>query len=145
MLRRKPRFAMIALLACPVLALSACTEQEAAEGDHYQPATLSAIPDSEVQRVMVTAEGARRLGLETAAVHATAGGAVLPYAALLYDAEGGAFTYTSPAPRTFVRRPVEIARIDGTRVLMSKGPAPGTKVVTTGAAEVLGAEFEVGH
>jgi hypothetical protein len=135
---------MIALLACP-LALSACTEQEAAEGDHYQPAKLSATRDKEVQRVTFTAEGTRRLGLETAAVRATAKGAVLPYAALLYDAEGGAFAYTSPAPRTFVRQTVQIARIDGTRVLMSKGPAPGTKVVTTGAAEVLGAEFEVGH
>jgi hypothetical protein len=145
MLRRKPRLAMIALLACPALALSACTEQEAVEADHYEPTKLSGTRDREVQRVTFTEEGASRLGLETAAVRATAKGAVLPYAALLYDAEGGAFTYTSPAPRTFVRRTVEIARIDGRRVLMSKGPAPGTKVVTTGAAEVLGAEFEVGH
>jgi uncharacterized iron-regulated membrane protein len=145
MLRCKPRFAIIALLACPALALSACTEQEAVEADHYEPTKLSGTRDREVQRVTFTVEGASRLGLETAAVRATAKGAVLPYAALLYDAEGGAFTYTSPAPRTFVRRTVEIARIDGRRVLMSKGPAPGTKVVTTGAAEVLGAEFEVGH
>jgi hypothetical protein len=145
MLGSKPRFALFAPLAVAALALSACTEQEAVEADHYEPTKLSATRDTEVQRVTLTAEGTRRLGLETSAVRATAKGAMLPYAALLYDAEGHAFTYTSPAPRTFVRRTVEVARIDGRRVLMSRGPAPGTKVVTTGAAEVLGAEFEVGH
>jgi hypothetical protein len=143
---RSSRLAAIAVTAaCPALVLSACTEQEAAEPSHYQPAKLSAIPDRDVQRVTLTAEGIRRLGLETAAVRATANGAVLPYAALLYNAEGETFTYTSPAPRTFVRQPIEISRIDGTRVVLRKGPAPGTKVVTTGASEVLGAEFEVGH
>jgi hypothetical protein len=144
--RTSRRLAVIAAIgACQALTLSACTEQEAAEADHYQPAKLSAIPNSDVQRVKFTAEGARRLGLETAAVRRSAKGAVLPYAALLFDAEGHAFTYTNPAPLTFVRRTVQLARIDGDRVLLRKGPAPGTKVVTTAAAEVLGAEFEVGH
>jgi hypothetical protein len=29
--------------------------------------------------------------------------------------------------------------------VLSKGPAPGTEVVTVGVAEVYGVEFEVGH
>jgi hypothetical protein len=131
--------------ACPALALSACTEQETAAQDHYQPTQLAALPDSDIHRVTFTAEGAGRLGLKTEAVRESAKGAVLPYAALIYDAEGATFTYTSPKPLTFLRQPVEVARIDGDRVLLRKGPEPGTKVVTTGAAEVLGAEFEVGH
>jgi hypothetical protein len=140
------RLLVIALVAaCPALTLSACTDQEAAESAHYEPARLSAIPDSDVQRVTLTAEGIERLGLQTATVRATAKGAVLPYGALLYNADGDAFAYTNPAPRSFVRRAIEVARIDDDRVLLDTGPAPGTKVVTTGAAEVLGAEFEVGH
>jgi hypothetical protein len=36
-------------------------------------------------------------------------------------------------------------RIDGDRAILSDGPAPGTEVVTVGAAELLGTEYEVGE
>ena len=38
-----------------------------------------------------------------------------------------------------------MTRVEGARVLLSRGPAPGTDVVTTGAAEMYGTEFELGH
>ena len=42
-----------------------------------------------------------------------------------------------------MRRPVTVERIDAGRVFLTRGPAAGTTVVTTGAAEVYGAELEI--
>jgi len=44
-----------------------------------------------------------------------------------------------------VRQEIEIDRVDGDSVMLSDGPPAGTKVVTVGAAEVWGTEFEVAH
>ena len=70
-------------------------------------------------------------------------GQVILHAALLYGAEGKASTYTSPRPLTFVRKEINIDHMDGDRVVLSEGPPAGMEVVTVGAAEVYGAEFEV--
>ena len=70
---------------------------------------------------------------------------VIPYAALLYDANGATWTYTSPEARVFERAPVTVDFIKGDRVVLTEGPSAGTKVVTVGAQELLGAEFGVGH
>jgi hypothetical protein len=112
---------------------------------HYEPAKLEPIKGTDVQRVTFTAEGAKRVGLQTVAIRADGQEKVMPYDALIYDAEGKAFTYTSPEPLTFVRQEIEIARVDGDSVVLSNGPPAGTEVVTVGAVEVYGTEFEVAH
>ena len=43
----------------------------------------------------------------------------------------------------YVREPVVIDRIAGNRVFLTDGPAPGTEVVTQGAAELYGSETGV--
>ena len=69
---------------------------------------------------------------------------VAPAAAILYDIHGGTWVYESTAPHTFTRRRVSVRWVsDGTAVLQ-RGPQAGAKVVTAGAAELLGAEFGVG-
>jgi len=45
----------------------------------------------------------------------------------------------------FKRTRVEVDRIKGDRLYLQTGPEPGTKVVTVGASELFGAEFEIGH
>ena len=136
----------VALLAVsPALAISACKEVEATESSHYEPAKLAATKDGDVQQVTFTAVGAERIGLKMGEVRASQRGPVIPYASVIYNAEGKAFAYTSPKPLTFVRHEIVVDRIDGDRVVLIKGPSIGTKVVTVGAAEVLGSEFEVGH
>jgi len=70
---------------------------------------------------------------------------VVPYSAILYDAHGDTWVYTSPSPLVFVRHRVKVDHIEGDRAVLSEGPAVGTTVVTVGAAELLGTEFEVGH
>jgi hypothetical protein len=48
---------------------------------------------------------------------------------------------------TFLRAHVVVDRIEGDLVMLSGGLAPGTEVVTVGAAEVYGAELGIagGH
>jgi hypothetical protein len=45
----------------------------------------------------------------------------------------------------FVRSPITVVTIEGNRAVLSAGPAAGTQVVTVGAAELLGTEYEVGE
>jgi hypothetical protein len=70
---------------------------------------------------------------------------VVPYASVIYDLKGEAWAYTSPAPLTFVRDRISIDYVDGDLAVLSQGPASGTPVVTTGAAELFGTEAGVGH
>jgi hypothetical protein len=139
---RRPRLLCAALLLAA--GLSGCTEVETEPSTGYEPSKLSAVAgNGELQRVTFTAEGARRTGLETDSVRWRGGETVVPYAALIYDAEGRTYVYTSPRRRSYVREEVDVARVDGASALLSKGPAAGTTVVTVGAAEVYGAELEV--
>lgn len=69
---------------------------------------------------------------------------VVPYAALLHDAYGGTWVYEVQAPGTYVRRRVLVRDITGGFVVLDRGPAPGSRVVTSGAAELFGTEFGVG-
>ena len=97
------------------------------------------------KRVVFSAEGAKRVGIQTVTIHQNGQRKVIPYAALIYDPRGNTFAYTSPEPLVYVREKVEVDHVDGDRVVLSGGPPPGTKVVSVGAAEVYGTEFEVAH
>jgi multidrug efflux pump subunit AcrA (membrane-fusion protein) len=70
---------------------------------------------------------------------------VIPYAALLYDADGSSWTYTNPEPLVFVRHRVSVDHIVNDLAVLSEGPPSGTPVVTVGASELFGAEFRIGH
>lgn len=69
---------------------------------------------------------------------------VVPYAAVLYDAHGDTWVYTNPEPLIFVRHRISVDYIDGDLAVLSDGPPSGTAVVTVGAAELFGTEFEIG-
>lgn len=137
--------AALVLIAVSVISLSACSGEPADTASHYEPARIEPIEGTDVQRVTFSAEGARRVGLRTVAIRQSDQGKVIPYAAVIYDARGNAYAYTSPEPLTFVRREIEIDRVEGDSAILSAGPPVGTEVVTIGAAEVYGAEFEVAN
>ncbi|WP_051946102.1 efflux RND transporter periplasmic adaptor subunit [Verrucomicrobium sp. BvORR106] len=65
----------------------------------------------------------------------------VPWSSLFYDAHGGAWVYEQTAPQTFVRRRIQVRRVEGDAVLLDSGLPVGTTVVKTGAAELFGAEF----
>jgi hypothetical protein len=132
------------MLAFLGLSLSACSEIEEETEAGYEPATLQAVKGrDDLKRVTLTAEGARRIGLETAEVDRSGGDKTVPYAALIYDPEGDVYVYTGAGRRSYLREEVEVRRIDGNQALLSRGPPTGTTVVTVGAAEVHGAELEI--
>jgi hypothetical protein len=103
------------------------------------------IKGTDVQRVIFDAEGAERVGLKTAPIRQNGQGTVIPYDAVIYDADGKTYAYTAPKPLTYVRQEIAIDHVAGDSVMLSDGPPAGTKVVTVGAAEVYGTEFEVAH
>jgi hypothetical protein len=146
-LRRSRRRAAAVLAALAATAsLSACKEVEQAEKEHYSPAAISPVKGEEdLVSVTLTKEGADRIDIATGTVHRQAGHKVIPYAALLYEKDGSAFVYTNPRGLTYVRAHIEVDRVAGDRVRLREGPPVGTKVVTTGAPQVHGAELEYGE
>jgi hypothetical protein len=138
--------AALAVLAAGT-SLSACTEVKSADKEHYSPATITPVKgEKDLVAVTLTQEGADRIDLATGSVTRAAGGQkVIPYAALLYEKDGSAFVYTNPKGLTYLRAHIEVDRVSGNRVLLREGPAIGTKVVTTGAPQVHGAELEYGE
>jgi hypothetical protein len=145
-LRRPGRLAAMLGIAAAAAAVTGCKEVKTADKVHYQPATVTPIKgDDEHKVVTLTAEGARRIDLQTAQVGRSGERSVIPYASLLYQKHGEAFVYTNPKPLTYVWAPVEVDHVAGNRVLLKKGPPAGTKVVTVGAQQVHGAELEFGE
>jgi hypothetical protein len=65
---------------------------------------------------------------------------VAPYNAVHYDGQGRAWAYVETAPLTYERKLLEIERIEGEWAVLTDGPPLGTKVVTTGAPLLYGAE-----
>lgn len=69
---------------------------------------------------------------------------VVPWSAVLHDINGGTWVYENTAPQVFVRRPVEVRDVVDRVAVLARGPAPGTRIVTTGAAELFSTEFGAG-
>jgi hypothetical protein len=145
--RKRWLAAALALCCLPMSACGAASEFDSEAASDEGPAKVEPIKGTDVARVTLTPEATRRLGVETAPVRrAGVGGRarlVIPYAAVLYDAEGNAFAFTSPQPRVFVRRPLKIDYIRDGRAVLKSGPRPGTPVVTVASAELLGTEYGV--
>jgi hypothetical protein len=123
------------------LSFPACTEVESAAVSGYEPAHIEEV-DGTVH-VTFTKEGADRTGVETASVRRDGRHLVVPYASLIYDAEGKTYVYTSPKQLEYVRAEVVVDRIDGDTAFLTDGPPVGTDIVTVGTAEVYGAELEI--
>jgi hypothetical protein len=70
--------------------------------------------------------------------------AVVSFAAVVYDAQGDTWAYTSAAPLVFIRQAITVDFIDGGDAVLTAGPSAGMEVVTVGAAELYGAETGVG-
>lgn len=99
---------------------------------------------SGLKQLTLSAKAAERLGLETAPVAGSGSLLTVPYAAVIYDAQGETWSYVNAEPLVFLRAQITVQEIDGNTAVLSAGPAVGTSVVTTGAAELYGAEIGVG-
>ncbi|TPE41542.1 efflux RND transporter periplasmic adaptor subunit [Pontibacter mangrovi] len=70
-----------------------------------------------------------------------ADGMVVPYAAIVYDINGGEWVYVQTGPQVYQRQRVQVQSILRQQAVISKGVEAGMRVVTDGAAELFGTEF----
>lgn len=140
--------AVICLAAGAVVALAGCGA--AVSADAPPPAIVTPIDGSQVQRLQLTQRAIQRLGITTGPVRAVGTSAgkgrahtVIPYSAVIYDTDGSAWTYVNTAPRTYVRHRIAVTHIRGSVAVLSSGPPAGAAVVTVGAAELLGTEYDI--
>jgi hypothetical protein len=146
------RTALLLLLAALCLGAAACARADASgEGEVSSDAVkLEPVQGTELSKVILSQRAAERLGIRTDRIRlekqAGAGiRKVIAHGAVLYDEHGDTWTFTSPAPLTFLRQKIDIDYITGRSVVLRHGPPAGTTVVTVGAAELLGAELGVGE
>jgi hypothetical protein len=134
--RRLPA-AGIVLLA---VAIAAGCGGSSDSGTAEPAAQVEEIARTDTSRVTLSPAAEKRLDIQTAVVTKRAGATVVPYAAVFYSPSGETWAYVSTKPRTFVREPIVVDRIEGDEAVLSDGPAAGTKVATVGVAELFGAE-----
>ena len=70
---------------------------------------------------------------------------VVPWAAVLYDFDGGTWVYVKSGDHEFHRHRVAVHHAADGLAILAAGPQPGAVVVTDGAAELFGTEFGAGH
>lgn len=136
-------------LACSVpmlLAISigavGCSGADASQADVPQEvsARVEQTDESQPAKIMISERARQRLGIRTVPVRSVSGSLIIPYSAVVYDADGEAWAFSEPEARTFIRVPIKISSIKGDAVRLTKGPPPGTQVVIVGAPELVGAE-----
>jgi hypothetical protein len=125
--------------------LAGCATAAPAEAP---PALIKPVAGSQIPQLQLTERAVQRLGIVTQPVRQTTTASqpaheVIPYAAVVYDTDGSTWTYVNTAARTYERKPITVTEIDGEIAQLSAGPAAGTPVVTVGAAELLGTEYEI--
>jgi len=136
-----------------------------------KPANVSSVDGSDLKRVDLTQKAAERIGIQTVTIEKQqvdtktivdteaqkdtkadgqavpvtgVDGPSVPYAAVIYDVKGDTWVYTNPEPLGFVRYRVKVLRIEGDKAILAEAVPAGTKVVTSGAVELYGAETGVG-
>ena len=70
---------------------------------------------------------------------------VIPYSAVIYDAQGATWVFTSPEPLVFERQSIAIEYIRKDLAVLKEGPPTGTMIVSVGAAELMGVEQKIGN
>jgi hypothetical protein len=144
---------LMVILSIVLLPLAACIQMPAnaagkSIGSAEEPARIDRIEGTELSRVTLSAEAAQRLGIQTTVIRdEKVGGTtrkVVPYAAVIYGLHGETWVYTSPGALTFVRDRINVDSVENDQAILSNGPPLGTEIVTVGAPELYGAEFEEG-
>ena len=146
-MQRKRGWAL-ALLITMGLSSAACAKTSHTEEAAAEPARVEKIQGTDLNKLTLEKKAVDRLGIATATVDnlapPVAGQSVVPYSALIYDANGQASVYTNPAPLEYVRAPVNVVIVIGNNAVLSQGPPLGTPVVTVGAAELFGIDSGIG-
>jgi hypothetical protein len=141
-MKQRERWLILVLFIIACLSLSACAggAKTEAAAEEAPPVVLEPIDGTDLNRVILSERAAERLGIETVQVQEM----VIPYAAVIYDVNGGTWLYTNPESLVYVRHPIVIDRVDGDQAVLLEGPPVGTAIVTVGVPELYGADTGVG-
>ncbi len=131
-------------IAVAALALGACNSGSTTSEPKVEAITIAEDEATGLKTLTLSEKAAERLGVETAEVAGSGSQMSIPYAAVVYDAQGKTWTYVNAQPLVYQRAEITVDEIDGDVARLSVGPASGALVVTTGAAELYGAEIGVG-
>lgn len=141
--RRLERPTIVLVILVLASSLASCTKSES----EIEPASQVVLEPIEGNPghhlVTLTQHGADQIGIRTEPVKGSAKLSELPYAALLYGADGTTFVYTSPKALTFHYEEITLEKIVGEKIYFTKGPKVGTQVVTRGVPQVHGADIEL--
>lgn len=155
------------LLAVVVaIAVQGCSRSPAAPEAKEKPSVVEQVDGSDLKWVILTEKAAQRIGVQTVLLQelipqtgASTGSKsnqseelvkvkeaplAVPYASVIYDIEGETWLYTNPEPLKFLRQRIVVDHIDGEWALLSEALPANTRIVTTGVAELYGAETGVG-
>jgi hypothetical protein len=136
------------LIAVGATGCAGGAEEETDGSANGDAAKVEHVDGSSFPQITLSAEAVERLGVATDPVTMRATGDIqqltIPYQAIIYDAQGQAFTYVSSQPHVYTRVPLTVDDVQGDTAVLAIGPAAGTAVVTTGAAELWGAETGIG-
>lgn len=124
--------------------LGGCADSAAEAEIGGQAAAIEAIEGSDLSRVTLTDEAAKRIDLKMEKVKKGASGTEIPYGAVLYDPDGKTWTFVNVKGLSFERRAIQVDKIVGDVASLSAGPPVGAAVVTLGATQLYGAEIGVG-
>ena len=100
------------------------TDAEAQIDPDEEPVHVEQVENSDLSRIILSERAVQRLDIKTSAVEQNGNAAqtVIPYAAILYDADGKTWTYVSTEERVYIRAEITIDRIEGDSAILSKGP-----------------------
>ena len=133
---------VLVLVCAASIGLSGCATVKTAAAPAGQAASTMEKAGPDLNKLTLTDKAVERLGVTTVKVTKGEGSPLqVPYGALVYDANGKTWVYTTPGPRTYLRAAVTVEKIADNKVQLQSGPPVGTDVVTVGAAELFGAEF----
>jgi len=111
------------------------------------PAARSSSPAIDFFYEVRDGGGALRLGQRvgvTLPLRSAEPAVVVPWSAVVYDADGGSWVYERVAPNTYARRRVQIGAVVGAEVALLGDALAGREIASVGVAELFGAEFGAG-
>jgi hypothetical protein len=111
------------------------------------PPTASALSSSvDLYYELANPEGQFRPGQRVSVQVSLAGNVeqrAVPWSSIVQDIYGGNWVYEQTAAHKYIRRRIQVKQVVDDWAVLEQGPALGTKVVSTGAAEIFGTEFWV--
>jgi hypothetical protein len=136
-------YGIVALSVAAGVGLAGCGQAQGADKAAAEVASVDLPQDGGPGLITLSGAAEKRLDVRTAAVTQGPAGPVIPYAAVVYEADGSSWAFVRTEALTYQRAPIAISGITGDQVTLTSGPPAGTEVVIMGAAELVGVEIGI--